>query len=149
VDDLMNRHQVEVSGYDAMGYAPIVDFQAWRVAILNYIDELEPDNIDNFQCHSETDEVFVLLSGKCILFCADVADDHTIGNITSWDMEPNRAYTIKRGVYHTHTLSKDAKVLIVENSDTNETNSPKIMIDGAIQQELIAITNQRWTPETR
>lgn len=52
----MNSHLVEVSDYNAAGYAPVVDFQTWRVAILNYIDELETELIDNFQCHLETDE---------------------------------------------------------------------------------------------
>lgn len=140
----MNRHLVEVSEFNATGYAPVVDFQAWRVAILNYIDELDADKIDNFQCHSETDEVFVLLSGKCILFCAEVNENNNIGEIISWDMKPNKIYNIKRGVYHTHTLTEDAKVLIVENSDTSDDNSPKIMIDSAINRELAAITSSLW-----
>ena len=62
----------EITEFNDAGYAPIVDFQSWRVAMLNYIDELEPDQINNFQCHLETDEVFVLLAGRCILFLADV-----------------------------------------------------------------------------
>ena len=140
----MNRHLVEVSEFNATGYAPVVDFQAWRVAILNYIDELDADKIDNFQCHSETDEVFVLLSGKCILFCAEVNENNNIGEIISWDMKPNKIYNIKRGVYHTHTLTEDAKVLIVENSDTSDDNSPKIMIDSAINRELAAIISSLW-----
>jgi len=134
-----------VSGFDAVGYAPIVDFQAWRVAMLNYIDELEPQNIDNFQCHNDTDEVFVLLSGKCILFCAEVDNRQNIIDISSWDMQPNKTYNIKRGVFHTHTLSQDAKVLIVENQDTNDSNSPKIMIDQSINRQLVRITAEHWS----
>ncbi len=141
----MNSHLLKVSAYDAAGYAPVVDFQTWRVAMLNYIDELEPDQIDNFQCHSETDEVFVLLSGKCILFCAEVDEQNNITDITSWDMEINKTYNIKRGVYHTHTLSEDAKVLIVENRDTDDSNSPKIMIDDRVRQKLQTITVQKWS----
>ena len=140
----MNSHLLEVSGYDAVGYAPVVDFQTWRVAMLNYIDELEPQNIDNFQCHNETDEVFILLSGKCILFCAEVNDRNNIMDIKSWDMEPNKTYNIKRGVFHTHTLSVDAKVLIIENQNTDDDNSPKIMIEQSINQKLINITNAHW-----
>lgn len=140
----MNNKLLEVSGFDAAGYAPVVDFQTWRVAMLNYIDELEPDKIDNFQCHSETDEVFVLLSGKCILFCAEVDDKKNIVDIVSWDMEINKTYNIKRGVYHTHTLSEDAKVLIVENRDTDDNNSPKIMIDDSIRCQLTKMTAARW-----
>ncbi|GLS91239.1 hypothetical protein GCM10007916_23080 [Psychromonas marina] len=140
----MNRHLLEVSEFNATGYAPVVDFQAWRVAMLNYIDELDADKIDNFQCHNETDEVFVLLSGKCILFCAEVGEDNNIGEIMSWDMQPNKVYNIKRGVYHTHTLTEDAKVLIIENSDTSDDNSPKIMIDKAVNKQLAIITSSLW-----
>ncbi|MFT7053005.1 MAG: hypothetical protein ACJAU1_000556 [Psychromonas sp.] len=141
----MNSHLLEVSEYNAAGYAPVVDFQAWRVAMLNYIDELEPDKIDNFQCHNETDEVFILLSGKCILFCAEPDEKNNIIDIISWDMEINKTYNIKRGVYHTHTLSEDAKVLIVENSDTGDNNSPKIMIDDSVRHRLIKITSELWS----
>lgn len=141
----MNSHLLEVSVYDATGYAPVVDFQTWRVAMLNYIDELEPEQIDNFQCHNETDEVFVLLSGKCILFCAEVDPQNNITDISSWDMETNKTYNIKRGVYHTHTLSEDAKVLIVENRDTDDDNSPKIMIDDSVRHRLVKITSELWS----
>ena len=141
----MNSHLLEVSVYDATGYAPVVDFQTWRVAMLNYIDELEPDQIDNFQCHNETDEVFVLLSGQCILFCAEVDAQNNIVGISSWDMEINKTYNIKRGVYHTHTLTQDAKVLIVENRDTDDNNSPKIMIDDSVRHKLVKITSELWS----
>jgi hypothetical protein len=141
----VKNHLLEVSESNAAGYSPVVDFQTWRVAMLNYIDELDPDQIDNFQCHNETDEVFVLLSGKCILFCAEVDQKNNIIDIISWNMEINKTYNIKRGVYHTHTLSEDAKVLIVENSDTADNNSPKILIDDSVRHRLVKITSELWS----
>jgi hypothetical protein len=143
----MNRHLLEVSEYDATGYAPVVDFQTWRVAMLNYIDELEPDKIDNLQCHNETDEVFVLLKGHCILFCAEVDQNNNIIDIASWNMELNKTYNIKRGVYHTHTLSEDAKVLIIENRDTTDDNSPKIIVNDLVRQRLIELSSRLWKGE--
>ncbi|MGY5450399.1 hypothetical protein ACVFI8_05570 [Agarivorans sp. MS3-6] len=139
----MNSHLLEVSEFNAAGYSPVVDFQTWRVALLNYIDELETEQIDNFQCHLETDEVFVLLEGKCILFCAEVSNDD-IAEIVAYDMLPNKIYTIKQGVYHTHTLSLDAKVLIVENRDTDEHNSPKILVGEEIQSRLSQFKTELW-----
>ena len=50
------------------GYSPVVDYGGWRVAALNYIEELRADNLRTMQRHNETDEVFVLLRGRCILF---------------------------------------------------------------------------------
>ncbi len=140
----MSSPLLEVSEYNEEGYSPLIDFQSWRVAILNYIDELDANKIDNFQCHNETDEVFVLLSGKCILFCSEVDIDNNIINIVAWDMEPNKTYNIKRGVYHTHTLNADGKVLIVENSDTSDCNSPKIMINSSIRSKLVELTSGLW-----
>lgn len=134
----------EITEFNDDGYAPIIDFQSWRVAMLNYIDELEPDQIDNFQCHLETDEVFVLLAGHCILFLADVDNDNQIIAVHAVDMQPYRAYNIKQGVFHTHTLTKEAKVLIIENRDTSDINSPKIMVDPKINQQLVELTAEQW-----
>jgi hypothetical protein len=59
-------------------------------------------------------------------------------------MQAGKIYNIKQGVYHTHTLSQDAKVLIVENQDTNDRNSPKIAVSGDIQQQLSQLKAQLW-----
>jgi mannose-6-phosphate isomerase-like protein (cupin superfamily) len=66
----------------------------------------------------ETDEVFVLLEGSAYL---------TIGlEMTRVDLEPNKIYNVKKGVWHSHIMSPDAKVLIVENSNTSAANSEKL-----------------------
>jgi len=59
-------------------------------------------------------------------------------------MERGKIYNVKKGVYHTHTLSKDAKVLIVENDDTSDDNSPKFMIDKDTNNILLKIKNELW-----
>lgn len=125
---------VEVLQYEGIGYKPILTCRDWRVAILNYHEELLVQNINNFQQHSLTDEAFVLLKGKCTLF---VADDEKIENVHGIDMEPYKLYNIKKGVYHTHTLSEDAMVLIVEADDTCDDNSPMVLVDDAIRARII------------
>ncbi len=50
---------------------PVVDYKDWRVAILNYCDELKTECINQMQRHDETDEVFVLLKGEFVLFIGD------------------------------------------------------------------------------
>ena len=59
----MSETPIQIQDVQAEGYHPVVDYDAWRVAVLNYIDELLPENIDSVQQHAETDEVFVLLAG--------------------------------------------------------------------------------------
>ena len=37
---------IEVKEYKKLGYAPVIDFESWRVAVLNDIDELEIPNAE-------------------------------------------------------------------------------------------------------
>ena len=94
------------------------------------------------QKHDETDEVFVLLSGRCILFIGEGTEK--IEEISAVDMEPMKIYNIKKGVYHTHTLSEDAKLLIVENQNTDDSNSPKINLSNKNLKTIVEITNSLW-----
>ncbi|WP_018247641.1 cupin domain-containing protein [Orenia marismortui] len=134
---------LEVKEYIDEGYKPVVDYGEWRVAILNYCDELLPQEITKMQKHDQTDEVFVLLKGKCILFIGD-GDELEVREIYGQDMKPGKMYNIKQGVWHTHTLSEDAMVLIVENRDTTLENSPEIELNEKQQSKLVELTESLW-----
>lgn len=122
----MEANYIEISSYEGEGYTPMIDYNTWRVAILRYCDELLVENIKTMQKHNETDEVFVLLEGNCTLFVS--GDRDRVGEITAYRMEPLKLYNIKKGVWHTHTLDKNATVLIIENKDTSAINSPTILL---------------------
>lgn len=118
----------EVHSFNEIGYSKLFSYNTWRVAILNYIEELEVDQIQYVEAHSLTDEAFVLLSGHCQLFFADV-DNQKITHIEMISLEPHLVYRIPKGVYHTHTLSHDAKLLIIEEENTSMENSPRVYLD--------------------
>ena len=124
---------VVVLQYEGIGYQPILSCRDWRVAILNYHPELLIENIGNFQQHSLTDEAFILLKGECTLF---IAEDETIETVHAVKMEPLKLYNIKKGVYHTHTLSEEGMVLIVEADDTCDDNSPIVLVDDKIRERI-------------
>jgi len=140
--ELMDKF-ISISDFAGEGYQPLVDFESWRVAVLRYIDELLPRNIDNVECHLATDEVFILFEGRCILFLADVKDEQVI-KIYPVDMIPKQLYTVKKGVYHTHTLSPDAHVIIVENQDTGAANSRRISLGQSQVDEICEMTANLW-----
>lgn len=127
---------IEVKEYTQAGYAPVVDFESWRVAVLNDIDELEVPNLKTMQKHLETDEVFVLLKGSVTLFTAGNADE--VGTIKKQTLEPCKCYNVKAGVWHTHTLAQDSSVLVIENRNTDESNSPTIALTDEQIRELRA-----------
>lgn len=133
----MKKEYIDVSSYGGEGYKPVVDYQTWRVAILRYIDELEVQNLKTMQKHDETDEVFVLLDGNCTLFAGGNGD--SIGEISAIAMEPLKLYNVKRGIWHTHTLDYKGTVLIVENKDTSDSNSPTMELSPEQIDELKAV----------
>jgi hypothetical protein len=138
----IDEHLLEIRSYDGAGYQPLIDYDKWRVAILRYSDELLPHRIFAMQRHNETDEVFVLLEGRCMLLIAEGHD--TVKTITGIDLEPRKLYNVKRGVWHSHTLSDDASVLIVENRDTTVQNSPKIILNDDQRRRIVDITRELW-----
>lgn len=139
---MIDEKMLEIRSYDGPGYQPLVDYDKWRVAVLRHSDEMLSERIFAMQRHDETDEVFILLEGRCILFLGKGHD--TINAITAVDMVPRKLYNVKRGVWHNHTLSKDASVLIVENRDTTAQNSPKLLLNDDQRRRIVDITHELW-----
>jgi hypothetical protein len=54
-------------------------------------------------------------------------------------MAPLKIYNVKKGAWHTHTLSRDAMVLVVENRDTTYDNSPFCQLTKAQQEEIVRL----------
>ena len=104
---------LEIKEYDGEGYNRTHTYGAWCVAFLNHADRFE--NTTYLERHLLTDEVFVLLNGWAELLIGEKGEP--------MQMEPGKIYNIKAGVWHNIHVSRDAKVLIVENSDTGKENS--------------------------
>jgi len=139
---MLSEQLLEVREHTGAGYRPLVDFATWRVAILNFAEELRVENLTRMQRHNETDEVFVLLQGRCVLFVGE--GEETVTAIHARDLVPQRLYNVKRAVWHHHTLSEDAMVLVVENRDTTYDNSPFCALTGPQQAEIRGLTRQLW-----
>ncbi len=118
----MNHKDIDIIKYEGDGYQPLIDFESWRIAYLRYCEELEVPNLKTMQRHNESDEVFVLLAGHCTLYTG--GEEEEIGDIKAEAMEQYQLYNVKKGVWHTHTLEKETTVLIVENQNTSDANSP-------------------------
>jgi ureidoglycolate hydrolase len=139
---MIDPQLLDITEYTGEGYQPLIAYGAWRVAILRYIDELLPQNIGKMQRHDNTDEVFVLLKGRCLLFIGAGTD--RVEEILAEDMQPRKLYNVKRGTWHTHTLDQDAMVLIIENDDTGLTNSPEIELTTPQRAQLVTLTHELW-----
>jgi ureidoglycolate hydrolase len=143
----MDESLLEIRDYQGEGYKPLVDYGEWRVAILRYLDGLHPERIDSMERHTETDEVFVLLSGQAILILGGRGEQ--LEETYSQCMEIGKVYNVKRSVWHTILLSSDASVLIVENRDTGGHNSEyaKISAENRLSIRKIAQEENLWIKE--
>ena len=114
--------QIEVTDFPEKDYEPLVDYEGWRVAVLAYCENTRMERITTMQKHLETDEVFVLIRGNATLYTAGNGDE--IGKIEAMSLQPRKVYNVKKGIWHNHVLDEEGIVLIVENQDTCDDNSP-------------------------
>jgi ureidoglycolate hydrolase len=131
----IDSNLMEIKQYTGSGYAPLVDFETWRVALLNFCEDVQPEKITTLQRHDETDEVFILLHGQCLLIIGEGRD--TVSRLYFEDLKPGKLYNVKRGVWHNHVLSEDASVFIVENRNTSDRNSPQVRVSDAQKVEIV------------
>lgn len=107
---------IEKHKYSGSDFKVVKEFEGWKIGMLKYSERFS--ELKQMERHLETDEVFILLDGKATLYTED----------ESCDMESGTVYNIAKGVWHHITVSRDALVLVVENSDTSKENTEKKMI---------------------
>jgi hypothetical protein len=117
----MDTTVLEILEYHGEGYQPLVDYGDWRVAMLRFLDQLQPDRVDSMERHKDTDEVFVLLQGHGALILG--GNNPRVEDIAFQVMEAGKVYNVKQLSWHSILLSRDASVLLVENKDVSVHNS--------------------------
>jgi mannose-6-phosphate isomerase-like protein (cupin superfamily) len=136
----MDESLVEIRCYTGEGFMPLVSFGGWRVAALNYLDGVHPDNNKTMERHMETDEVFVLTRGQGIILIGGNGPE--LDGVYPQEMETGTVYNIRRGTWHTILLSRDASVLIMEQADTGKHNSEYASLSSALHQQLVEIAER-------
>ena len=117
---------LNVTSYAGPGIGGTVEGREYTILLLNYLPRLAPDKITDMQRHLETDESFILLQGRAVLFAA--AGEECPGELEHYVMEPGVIYTVPKNVWHTQSMTEDARILLVENSGTVAENSPRCPI---------------------
>ena len=112
---------LEIFSHTQEGYKPLIDFGSWRVAIINGPEVYKQKEISSLSRHLETDEVFALIKGSCLLLTAGNGD--TPGEVTKTWMEQGLMYNVTKASWHGEILLPGSIVMIVENRDTGKGNS--------------------------
>ena len=101
--------------YRDEGYARQVNNAKWTLAALNYAPRFDEKNIVELERHNLTDETFVLLAGSATLLIGETTERVR--------MEPLKCYNVRAGIWHHIVVTKDARVLVVENANTSKDNT--------------------------
>ncbi len=104
---------LETHNYTDTGYKPLVFYDGWQVALLNWEPIFDLGNAGEIERHNQTDEVFVLWRGQALIFTSDGE------NLQATEMQPGVVYNVPAGVWHNLLASRDASWIIVENRDTH------------------------------
>lgn len=126
---------ISVADCEGPGVGCAVEGKEYTILLLNFLPRLAPDKITDMQRHLETDESFILLQGKAVLFVAK--GDDVPGKLEHLVMEPGKIYTVPQNVWHTQSMTEDAKILLVENSGTVAENSPRCLISENQKAQII------------
>ncbi len=105
---------VEVHSWNEKGYCPLVFSHDWQVAILNWEPAIDRDTVSEIERHNQSDEVFVLIKGRAVLFVRPEG-----GELSVVEMQPGLIYNVPQGTWHNLVASKDVELIIIENRDTH------------------------------
>ena len=117
MNSVSQPRRVDVFTWDGEGYQPFVSHRDWLVALMNWEPRFDIMNVGKVERHNHTDEVFVLIHGRGVLF---IDDDE---NIQVFDMKPGIIYNVTNGTWHSVIGTRESSWLIVESNDTSEENT--------------------------
>ncbi len=102
------------------GYSTLLVSNHWKIAVSV---ASEDEYVKDISRHNETDESFILLDGDGYLITAK--ENNESFSFRFHKMIKGEILTIERNEWHAHLWKAGTQVLIVENSDTSDSNSDK------------------------
>ena len=107
--------------FEGEGMTRVFENAKWMVGIKNWKPMNDIANINNLERHNETDELFILLKGRCTLLYANETESGL--DIQAVEMEPLRVYNIPRTLWHNTVTEHDTKLALIEDSSCGPANS--------------------------
>ena len=114
----LTREYLRVEDSDAPGLTSVVEYGDWCVGIKKHRLANDKEGFVCLEKHLETDEVFILLTGHCVLLIKDGQ-----GEIQLCPLEKYKVYCVPKGVWHNTVVSRDVKMILVEGRDTTMENT--------------------------
>lgn len=116
------------------GMQRVYENEKWTVGIKNWKPANDITGLDCLERHNKTDELFVLLSGRCTLISAEETDGEL--KMEALEMEPFKVYNIPQSLWHNTVTQKDTKMILIEDVSTGMENSDILDLTPAQMETL-------------
>ena len=100
--------------YEGKGLTRVFENEKWMVGIKNWKPENDITGLTCLERHNITDELFILLAGRCTLLYANETENGLV--IDKVEMEPMKVYNIPTGLWHNTVTQPGVKLILVEDS---------------------------------
>lgn len=119
---------IQSADFDGAGMKRVYENNEWTVGIKNYKAANSLEGFKELERHNKTDELFVLLSGRCVLL--EMYEESGRMHFHATPMRPAKVYTIPSGLWHTTITETDTKLVLIEDADTGMANSDTVLLEG-------------------
>lgn len=110
--------QVNYFAYEGEGIDEVYNNGEWLISIKNWREANTPEKIYRLEIHHTTDQQFILISGSaCLLSCDGFGPED---EILVTPLEKGKVYNVPTGLWFNNILSKDCKLVYVENSNAGD-----------------------------
>ena len=98
------------------GFDVLYTYDGWKLAFISYAEQY--GDLTQLKRHIKTDEAFLLIRGTATLFSS--VDGEKIEKLA---LKREQLYVVKQKTWHHLSISKNALILVAENSDTSKENT--------------------------
>ena len=123
--------------YTGLGMSRVFETEEWTVGIKNWKPASDRSGIDCLERHNLTDELFVLLEGKCDLLFANEENGELV--FDKQPMEFGKVYNIPATLWHNAVMEKGTKMVLIENASTSPENSDVVTLSAEQIQKVQTI----------
>ena len=135
-----NKHYLYAE-HTAEGLSPALTSEdGWDVMLLNCADRLKVGNAKDMHKHSMTRECFALIKGRAVLYTAGGMDAPE--NIEARELQIGTICVVPKNIWHATVMTEDAKILLVENSDTTTENTFRCPLTETQIESITSMANE-------
>ena len=103
------------------GFYPMIKSEGWQVAYITYSDAYgDPKELKR---HMTTDEVIIPIHGSATLYT------YENGEVITMELKHDVVYNIKRATWHHLKITKDALLMVVENTGITKESTERMVLN--------------------